>query len=292
MGDFFRSFPTPAYPSPSNPDQAEAAGANIGRLYGRFQADVEKFFSVMEKDWGGAKAWDLLSPAEKEKILSSISGEYGRLPRLPAVPDRRVSEALKLGFRKAFGNAYLVTLVEFHCVLIMTELLREFAVTRAATGVVAKIGGAGAASYVKNINDCAAHTASIAYREMIGIEVSAEWLARTSGLPQAAYASTGSKALEFAQQYALNWFTRLGFKIATKSGGFATVREGGVIGRYVVFYRGAHGTGHVVYGEVTSDGLRIVDGQLGKVWYSVNHSQSSIGEILKSYRIESIKSSL
>jgi hypothetical protein len=138
------------------------------------------------------------------------------------------------------------------------------------------------------LSDCAAQTAARAIREMNGAEVDASWLRRTYGLPRVAISN-----LRDAISYALNWFEGIGIKLAPKPVDFRYASQRGVpqgvIDRYVVFFKGGKDGGHVVYGEITANGTRIIDNQAGLMWTDVVSAQNALRmEIAAGFRIESV----
>jgi RHS repeat-associated protein len=147
--------------------------------------------------------------------------------------------------------------------------------------VPTRIGASG------GLDDCAACTAARAIRESTGIEVEAAELVRKYGLPSKTIISFTT-----ALNYAKNYLTRIGIRLAEKPRGFAPIAEGGTEGMYAIFLEGGKSGGHVVFGRVTKSGLEVIDDQLGgagRTWSSIESAERALGMKAKAaYRIESV----
>jgi hypothetical protein len=57
----------------------------------------------------------------------------------------------------------------------------------------------------------------------------------------------------------------------------------------VIFMKGGATGGHVVYGEVTATGVKVIDNQIGSVWASLEAAQGKLGmQATAAYRVESV----
>lgn len=53
--------------------------------------------------------------------------------------------------------------------------------------------------------------------------------------------------------------------------------------------KGGSTGGHVVYGEVTATGVKVIDNQIGSVWTSLQAAQNKLGmEATGAFRVESV----
>ena len=150
----------------------------------------------------------------------------------------------------------------------------------------AKVGGEGLrVGGVAGTFDCAACTASRIFKE-VGIETSPLEVQARAGLPQTAttYAAR--------VQNTVSYFNSLGIKFADGPATFRAVEQGGVKGNYVLFNPAGDVGGHVVFGEVTDAGIKIIDEQRGLRWEgpdALRQASKYYGsEFSKSIRVESV----
>jgi hypothetical protein len=139
---------------------------------------------------------------------------------------------------------------------------------------------------IAGLGDCAACTAARAINEIIpGAEIDAQDLVRNVGLPRKSISG-----YEEAEAFARHYFSENGLVLDVGLPTFRPVAEEGLEGQYVIFFRGGAEGGHVIYGEVTSSGLRLIDDQLGKSWSSLESAKSQLGlEPKRSYRIKGVR---
>ncbi|VFA97183.1 Uncharacterised protein [Nocardia cyriacigeorgica] len=262
---------------PGSRQDAYAQGARIGELYGQFDAWVDKLSDLFDSSTltGGVRLWDRLSPEERSKALLLIKRGVESLPALPKPARADLAAALREGFVARRRTSYEAARFLNRAVWVACELAMIVVIDKAATPSPSMIG-----SIVTRNRDCAAHTASIVIREVAGHDVAAERLVKIYGLPP-----ESMYGFKDAMKYAIQWFEAVGFRFAEKLGGFAPARQGGQVGRYVLFFERPNG-GHVVYGEVTNAELVIIDGQAGKQWTNVAEAQRAInGELKRAQRI-------
>jgi len=223
---------------------------------------------------GGIVLWDRMAPKERRATLERVQREYTKLPSLPTAANLTELQAIEEGYRSGSNYSYQTERFKFRAVWATCEL--AMAVFSGPAQPELRI----AAASTSKFSDCAAQTASRLIREMLGIDVEAAFLSRTFGLPKTAL------TYKDAMSYARHWFEMIGVKLSTKPGGF---RPGGEIGKYVIFMRGGASGGHVVYGEVTSTGITIVDNQIGKIWNSLERAQAQLGmQATAAYRVEAV----
>jgi hypothetical protein len=258
---------TARQPLPPPVESARREGERIGRIYGEFQATLEQefylFFSDMSGKLAGATIWDRMGPDDRRKLLATNTQKVQALPKLPPTSNLVEATAQREGFRSEAGRAYESKRFEYWSVRVACDLATDLVVALATGGAGPVVRGIGATSYEK-FKDCAAHTASRAVLEATGIEVSPGYLFRTFGLPRETLSS-----IRAAIAYAKNYFTKLGIILRPEpialEAGLPLTRY--PLGRYVIFMEGAGG--HVVYGEITKDGITIIDDQIGKRWSSI-----------------------
>ncbi|WP_434445322.1 hypothetical protein [Lentzea sp. E54] len=210
-----------------------------------------------------------MSQAEKIDAIRRIQDEYNALPRLLRAVSPQHESAQRRGFEEGAAHGYESTRFIARALWAIAELAKM-----AALGAVAEptIVGFGSSGQIL-ARDCAPRTAARVIQEMTGVEVPADYLLRAFGIPPATI--DGYKA---AVAYTRNWFASVGIRLSPRPGGFHPVAEGGVPGRYVIFMmERSGGDGHVVFGEVTAAGVRIVDDQLGRTWTSLTSAQNALG---------------
>jgi hypothetical protein len=272
----------PSPPVPGSLEAARQAGRKVGEAYGEFKAWQETFLELFTATaaTGGVVLWDRLPPERRLEVIGKVQHAYDTLPALPASTSIEMAAALRQGFQEGAKAQYESERLLTRAVWVACELAKAFAVAKAS----APVSVVAIRSAADGFTDCAARTASRAVLEMTGVEVPADQLVRNFGLPMSA-----TQGFEAAVSYARNWFTKMGITLAARVGGFGPVREGGTIGRYVIFFKGGPSGGHVVFGEVTATEVRIIDDQKGKVWSSLMQAQNYLGmKAATSSRIESI----
>ncbi len=271
--------PSPPPPSQAAKIAARAEGVGIGKTYGQFREWEENFLDLLNTPHGGVSVWDRMSTAERVTATKKIQDLYNGLPQLSPQTDPELAAAQRDGFKEGAGRGYDEARFETRAVWALAELAKAAALSMAGSPGAVGIEGSAALD-----RDCAARTAARAIREMTGIEMDAAELEGKFGLPASAL-----QGFDAATAYCRNWFTGMGIRLAETPGGFAPMAEGGKEGSYVLFMRGGASGGHVVYGEVTPSGLRIVDDQLGRSWTSVRAAQDALGmELVTVSRIEEI----
>jgi hypothetical protein len=273
--------PPPPPPSQAAKLAARAEGVRIGKTYGQFREWKENFLNLLKTPQVGVPfpLWDRMSVEERVKATKKIQDLYNGLPQLSPQTDPELAAAQREGFKEGAERGYDEARFETRAVWAVAELAKAVALSHAATP--SAIGIEGSAGIDR---DCAARTAARAIREATGIEVASTELESTFGLP-----TTSIQGFDTATVYCRNWFTGIGIRLAPTPGGFAPVAQGGVPGSYVLFMRGGASGGHVIYGEVTPNGLRLVDDQLGRSWTSVMSAQNALGmELVTVSRIEEI----
>ena len=215
---------------------------------------------------GGKSLWDSSSVKIRAEVLAKVQAEHDKLPALPVASSVEIAAAMRAGFAEGAKAGYEADLFMNRAVWVACELAKAAVVARASVPTVG-IGG-----FADKFSDCAAQTASRAILEMTGAQVDAAYLVRAFGLPR-----TSLGSVEAAIAYARNWFEMVGLRLAAKPGGLAPVAQGGTAGRYVVFFEGGSRGGHVVFADLTPDGIRIIDNQLGSVWGSLADAQRALG---------------
>jgi hypothetical protein len=276
MNPLFTPAPAPgANPPPPLPPQAAALfkrSQDIGKEYGKFEADLETFFFYIfdTPAMGGIVLWDRMTEAERRKTLQRVQNGYATLPTLPTASNLIEAQAVRDGFRGGANYAYETERFKFRAVWVTCELAKAFVLAKAAMPVTVGIGAASTSKF----RDCAAQTAARIIQELTGVQADAAYLTRAFGLPRVALASSPSGGYKNAVSYALNWFEQLGIKLAPKPGGFYA---GGQQGKYVVFFEGGATGGHVVYGEVTAKGVTLIDNQTGQIWTDLVRAQNQLG---------------
>ncbi len=268
-------------PAPGSLDAAREAGRRVGTVHGQYRAWVEDFLDMFTTTtlMGGKSLWDSSTAKLRAEALAKVQAENDKLPALPTAPTVEMAQAMREGFAEGAQAGYEADLFMNRAVWVACELAKAAVLARASLPTV------GIAGFADKFSDCAAQTASRAILEMTGSEVEAAYLVRAFGLPR-----TSLGSVEAAIAYARNWFEMVGLKLAAKPGGLAPVAQGGVAGRYVVFFEGGARGGHVVFADLTPDGMRIIDNQLGSVWNSVADAQRALGmKVTTVSRIEAIQ---
>ncbi len=247
----------------------------VGVVHGEFSAWGESFFGMFDIQWMGVSSWDRFPANERLRTIALVQSNFDSLPRLPPSTSQEMATALRQGFKEGSKVGYEAARFMARAVWALGELAKAAVTARAAAPSAIAVGG---------FRDCAAQTASRAILEMTGVEVSAGHLVRTFGLPRSVL-SKYDDAVSFAR----NYFEALGIKLAARSGGFVEIARGGVPGRYAIFLKGGREGGHVIFGEVSSSGIRVIDDQLQKSWTTLAAAERALGmEATSAYRIESI----
>jgi hypothetical protein len=268
----------PSSPVPGTPAAARAAGRRIGEAHGEYRAWSKEFLGLLNDRHAGVSAWERMSTAERTAAAKKITDTYNALPKLPKGRTPEEDAALQQGFAEGAEAGYRADLFMNRAVWVAAQLLLV-AIAHGEPAEPLAIGSFG------KMEDCTSHVAARLMLEVAEAEVPAEFLLRTFGLPRKVRSEPG--AFELASAYARRWFEGVGVRFAEEPGGF---RGGGTLGRYVLVM-GNDGEGHVVFGEVTQAGLRIVDDQGGtRIWNSVDAAQRAVGlKVRKAWRVERVE---
>ncbi|MFI9407812.1 hypothetical protein [Nocardia sp. NPDC052316] len=267
-------------PPPLLPDlqAARQAGRRVGVAYGEFAA-WEQYFLDLFAEGGvvqGIALWDRLPPERKLEVLARVQNAYNSLPKLPPSTSIAMARVLREGFAEGSQTGYETALFATRAVWVACELAKAYAVAKASTPVPYHIGAS-----INLTRDCTSHTASRAILEMTGVEVPAERLVRTFGVPKVSIAKYRD-----AVTYARRWFEMVGIRLEGKPVDLLQAIQRKAVGRYVVFFQGE---GHVVFAEITVTETRIIDDQAGKVWHTIIEAQNYLKEpIGAAHRIESV----
>jgi len=260
-------------------EAARREAEKVGREYGRLKADLEENIKTTFETpfMGGITLWDRMTDDERRKRMTNIQNELARLPKLPTATSLSMVAAVRTGFSEGADAAYETRKFEFRAVFVACELAKLAILNKASTPSLTAVGAASTSRF----SDCAAQTAARITQEMTGVETSAEFLVRAFGLPR-----TSISGYDAAVAYALNWFEGVGIKLSPKPAYFNPQVPPG---KFVIFLKGGGSGGHVVYGEVSAGGIKVIDHQIGTVWSSLEAAQAKLGmQATAAYRVEAV----